>query len=80
MTISVASHWVFAGFAVVGIRVLSLSPIRMWQFFILFVLSLGLMMALRFRRGRWRDLRVIEGPDTSPEVHKPKVVIESEWM
>ncbi len=80
MIISVGSHWFFAGFAVVGIRALALSPILMWLFFILFVLSLGLMMALRFRQGRWRHLRVIEGPETSPEVHKPKVVIESEWM
>jgi multidrug resistance protein, MATE family len=80
MLISVGSHWVFAGIAVIGIRVLGLSPIVMWVLFIAFVLSLGVMVVLRFRRGTWRSLRVIEGPETSPEVHKPKVVIESEWI
>ena len=80
MVISVGAHWLFAAVAVVSIRVLSLSPVAVWLVFITFVLTLGVTMFLRFRRGAWKKLRVIEGPETSPEVHKPKVVMESEWI
>ncbi len=80
MLISVSTHWAFAVLSVVTIRVLRLPPLTVWGLFIGFVLLLGIAMVLRFLQGRWKELRVIEHVESSAEVHKPKVVLESEWM
>jgi MATE family multidrug resistance protein len=60
MKVSVGLHWIFSGLAVVMIRWLSFSPVAVWTAFIVFVVLLGVSMFLRFRGGRWMDIRMIE--------------------
>jgi MATE family multidrug resistance protein len=60
MRISVGLHWLFSGLAIVMIRWLRFSPVAVWMSFIIFVVLLGLSMFLRFRGGRWMDIRMIE--------------------
>jgi MATE family multidrug resistance protein len=59
MRISVGLHWAFTGLAIALIRLLRLSPVAVWSAFIVFVVLLGLSMFLRFRGGRWMDIRLI---------------------
>jgi multidrug resistance protein, MATE family len=59
MRASAILHWIFAGVAIVLIRVVQAPPVLVWVFFIVFVVSLGLTMYLRFRSGVWRGFRVI---------------------
>jgi MATE family multidrug resistance protein len=59
MRVSVALHWVFAGVAIVLIRVLRVSPVVAWSSFITFVILMGLCMFLRLRSGRWQEIRMI---------------------
>jgi MATE family multidrug resistance protein len=60
MQVSVGLHWVFSVLAIVLIRVLQVSPVASWISFIIFVVLLGLAMFLRFRSGRWQEIRMIE--------------------
>jgi MATE family multidrug resistance protein len=59
MRASVILHWVFAVIAVVLIRVVAAHPVLVWIFFIVFVLSMGVTMYLRFRGGVWQSKSVI---------------------
>lgn len=75
LIVSVTIHWVFAAIAVALIRVLKVDPIIAWLGFIGFVISLGLTMFLRFRSGKWAQIRMIDdAPDfpysigTCPEI------------
>jgi len=60
MWVSVALHWVFAAVAVTLIRVLRIPPVLAWVGFIVFIVLLGAAMYLRFRGGRWRQIRLID--------------------
>ena len=60
MYISVGLHWVFSILAIVLIRVVKVSPVAAWTAFIVFVMLLGVGMYLRFRSGRWREIRMID--------------------
>jgi MATE family multidrug resistance protein len=60
MRISVALNWVFAGLSYVLIRVLRVQPAAVWAVYIAFVVLWGLAMFLRYRFGRWKDIRLIE--------------------
>ena len=46
--------------AIALIRVVRVSPVAAWVSFIVFVMLLGVGMFLRFRSGRWRQIRMIE--------------------
>jgi len=59
MRVSVGLHWLFSGAAIVMIRFLRISPVAAWMAFIVFVVLLGVSMFLRFRGGRWTDIRMI---------------------
>ncbi|MFP4376837.1 MAG: MATE family efflux transporter [Spirochaetales bacterium] len=59
MWASAGLHWIFAIVAIILIRVVEASPIVVWIAFIAFVVSIGATMYLRFRAGKWRDMRVI---------------------
>jgi MATE family multidrug resistance protein len=60
MRVSVGLHWIFSALAVFFIRFLKLPPVLSWTSFIGFVLLLGLAMFLRFRSGRWQEIRMID--------------------
>jgi MATE family multidrug resistance protein len=60
MRVSVGLHWIFSALAVFFIRFLRLSPVISWSSFIGFVLLLGVAMFLRFRGGKWQEIRMIE--------------------
>jgi MATE family multidrug resistance protein len=59
MRASAIMHWIFAGIVVLLIRVFAADPITVWLVFIGFVLSLGVLMFLRFRSGIWREKRIV---------------------
>jgi MATE family multidrug resistance protein len=60
MYISVGLHWVFSIIAIVLIRVVQVPPVAAWVSFIVFVILLGVAMFLRFRTGRWQEIRMID--------------------
>lgn len=59
MRASVILHWVFAILAVILIRVVQANPVTVWIAFIGFLLVIGTTMILRFRGGKWQEMRVI---------------------
>jgi len=59
MRVSVGLHWIFSGLAIVMIRFLRISPVGAWLAFIVFVVLMGIAMFLRFRGGRWTDIRML---------------------
>jgi MATE family multidrug resistance protein len=60
MWISVGLHWVFSALAIYLIRVVKMPPVLSWCSFICFILFLGAAMFLRFRGGRWQQIRMVE--------------------
>ena len=56
---SVALHWVFAGIAIVMIRIVQVPPIIGWLLLIAFVIALGIVMFFRFRSGKWKNIELI---------------------
>jgi len=59
MRISIALHWIFAGTAWYAIKIIRIPPVSMWIIFIVFVLTLGIAMLLRYRFGRWREMSLV---------------------
>lgn len=66
MVVSGALHWVMAAASFVLIRVLALTPTAVWLFFIGFIISLGVSMFFRHRRGAWERIRLVEAAATPP--------------
>jgi MATE family multidrug resistance protein len=60
MWVSVGLHWVFSALAIYLIRVVKMAPVLSWCSFIVFILFMGVAMLLRFRGGRWEQIRMIE--------------------
>ncbi len=75
MRISAGLHWIFAVSAFVLIRIVRADPLSVWMVFIAFVIVFGLGVFLRFRRGRWEEIRLI---DTDPSVPPPIETTTSE--
>jgi MATE family multidrug resistance protein len=59
MRMSIGLHWVFSGVAIFLIRSIQADPVTVWLVFIAFVMGLGLVMFLRFRGGKWRQIQLI---------------------
>lgn len=59
MRMSIGLHWVFSGVAIFLIRFIQADPVTVWMVFIAFVMGLGLVMFLRFRGGKWRQIELI---------------------
>jgi MATE family multidrug resistance protein len=59
MRTSIGLHWIFSTIAIFLIRYLQADPVTVWIVFIAFVVGLGLVMFLRFRRGKWRQIQLI---------------------
>lgn len=66
MVVSGVLHWVMAAASFVLIRVLALTPTAVWLFFIGFIISLGVSMFLRHRRGAWERIHLVESKPPSP--------------
>jgi MATE family multidrug resistance protein len=66
LIISGVLHWVMAIGAFVLIRVLVVSPVAVWFFFIGFVISVSVAMFLRYRHGAWERMRLVESAPFSP--------------
>lgn len=60
MVMSVVGHWSFAVAAFVSIKLLDAAPRTSWLLVIVFICGLGAVFYLRFRKGLWRTLRVVE--------------------
>jgi MATE family multidrug resistance protein len=60
MRVSVGLHWIFSALAIVLIRLVRVTPVLAWSSFIFFILLMGVVMFLRFRGGRWQEIRMIE--------------------
>ncbi len=60
MRASVIIHWIFTGTSFVLVKIIQISPQTMWGIFIFFIITLGVIMFLRFRSNRWQSIRLIE--------------------
>jgi multidrug resistance protein, MATE family len=61
MRYSVVAHWILAAVSFVLVRFVKASPVLVWCVFILMIVVLGVSYFLRFRGGKWRKIRLIEG-------------------
>ncbi|MCK5737395.1 MAG: MATE family efflux transporter [Spirochaetaceae bacterium] len=59
MRISIILHWIFTSIAWYAIKVAKISPVSMWGIFIIFVMTLGVAMFLRYRFGKWREMTLV---------------------
>lgn len=80
MYLSVGIHWLMGFGSVLMIRVLRLEPLTVWGVFIAFVLSLGIVMFLRFRSGKWREFSVLDSETLAIETHPPEITTKGQWM
>ena len=62
MWISGTLHWLMVTGVIVCIKVIKLSPVGTWLFFIGFIVALGGSMLLRYRFGNWERFRIVEEP------------------
>lgn len=60
MRVSIGLHWLLAVSALVLIRVVHAAPVLVWCVFIGLIVSLGITMYVRFRRGAWKEIKLIE--------------------
>jgi MATE family multidrug resistance protein len=65
MWTSVILHWFFSIITVILIRVVKADPVTVWICFIAFIIALGIAMFLRFRGGKWRNIRLIKKEEAS---------------
>jgi MATE family multidrug resistance protein len=63
MRMSVIMHWVFAGVAIVLIAVIKVSPVVAWIAFIGFIVIFSIVMFVRFRAGKWENIKLIDRGD-----------------
>jgi MATE family multidrug resistance protein len=62
MVISVSGHWALALAAMALIRGARVGPRAAWGSIVFLVIGLGAAFYLRYRTGRWREMRVVEAP------------------
>lgn len=67
MQMSVILHWLMVGVLAVILRVLRLSPQTGWTAMVLFFLVFSGFVFMRYREGKWRNIRVIE-PAVPPQI------------
>ena len=61
MLVSVITHWSFLPILYICLKVLSLSVSVSWFILVVFFLLSSLVLALRFRSGKWKTIKVING-------------------
>jgi MATE family multidrug resistance protein len=69
MGASVILHWILAGTAIFLIRFVKVDPVYAWCSFIGFVILMGITMFLRFRGGKWKEIKLIEKEAEMPDCH-----------
>ncbi|MFH1143870.1 MAG: MATE family efflux transporter, partial [Candidatus Eisenbacteria bacterium] len=62
MILSVSGHWVLALAGLLLVRVFHAPPRVTWVVVVVLVMSLGVVLYLRYRTGHWRRIRVLDGP------------------
>jgi MATE family multidrug resistance protein len=67
MIVSVALHWLFAGAALVLIKVLRVDPVISWVSFICIIIIMGITYFFRFRGGKWENIRMIDRGREAPD-------------
>lgn len=60
LVVSAGLHWGLVALTFLGVRVWHLDPQVVWALFIIMVLLLGGVTYLRYRTGRWREIRLLE--------------------
>ena len=60
MIASVALHWAMLVAQFFIIQVFALSPKVSWLAFVVMILAIAVVYAMRLRHGRWRDPEVLE--------------------
>jgi multidrug resistance protein, MATE family len=68
MLLSVSGHWVLALSGLLLVRVFHAPPRVTWVVVVVLVMSLGVVLYLRYRTGHWRRIRMV---DTSPPSAAP---------
>jgi MATE family multidrug resistance protein len=64
MVASVISHWMFVPILYFSLHVANLSITTSWLFLVIFFLSFCTVFIIRFRRGKWKLIKVIEQTNT----------------
>lgn len=63
MGASVSLHWAFAALIIIMIKVVKVDPVPAWAVFIGFIITLGIVMFLRFRGNKWTDKSIVSSED-----------------
>ncbi len=69
MCISVGFHWLFLPVTIVMLRVFHVDPRPTWVVLVVMIIAFSGAFYLRYRSGRWREIRVVhpvEGPPRTP--------------
>jgi MATE family multidrug resistance protein len=60
MWTSVSMHWLMASCGYVMIRHTDATPLQVWTGFVAVVMLMGTVYYLRFRKGKWKSIRVLD--------------------
>jgi MATE family multidrug resistance protein len=60
MVISIGGHWVLTLAALILVKGLGVAPKSAWAVVVFLILGIGIAFYLRYRTGRWRELRVVD--------------------
>jgi len=74
MSISVVLSWTLMVIpSYVALTVLHKGLYTVWVFATLYIVVLGIVFLLRFQGGKWKAMRIIEGPCHPMEPHPPLI-------
>lgn len=63
MRFSVSVHWIIAGLTGVTLHVFGWTPQAAWVALVLAFISTSFWLYRRFREGRWKSIRIVDGPE-----------------
>ena len=69
MCISVSLHWILLPILIVMLHWLGMSPESAWVVIVLTFLAFSYLFYLRYRSGRWREIRVVQTTEELIAVH-----------
>jgi len=59
---SVTFHWTFVPLLAIMFYVLKMSPVAGWLALVILFLVFCFVLFMRYRGGKWRNIRVVEAP------------------